>query len=282
MEPFLIDELGNPWDAKDPALRRHLMTSIDGERLLTVAVENLGWAKLFPQPRSFGIACRPAFLSDETLAAVLMAVYDARERTIRLDVLDKCWEHLVLPDRRSFVRLLSALVSGRRRSHWSKSRLIRSSSKKDCPLRLATRMAVLVGSMAAEAEDAKEALDAIFNGRWHICRVDRDNGDSIPVAIGRSFTPFNPSWSASGVGASIRSYADDAYGLWVAALHREVLASGRPVFDDVDAVVNFPRIGGTRLRYRRVTSPLTLRGGRRLVLGAAISDSSINLRELAS
>jgi hypothetical protein len=282
MDPYLIDELGIPWDAKGPALRRHLMTSIDGDRLCKVVVENLGWVKLSPQPRSFGVACRPAFLSDETLAAVLMAVYDAGERTIRLDVLDKSWEHLVLPDRRSFVRLLSALVSGRRRNHWSKARLIRSFSLRDCPLRLATKMAVLTASMASEPEEAREALDAIFHGRWHLCKIDSDNGHSIPLAIGRSFTPFNPGWCSSGVGVSICSYADDAYGLWVAAHHRDVLATGRPVFDDVDAVVTFPRIGETRLRYRRVTSPLTFRGGGRLVLGAAVTDSSVNLRELAS
>lgn len=283
MLSYLLDESGTKWSPTDPTLKSHLSTARDGEILVKFLIENLGWVKITEGPHSVRVACRPAFVSDQTLAALLIALYEAQPTTIGFDVFDANWEHLLLRDRRAFVRLISALVSGRRKAvNWQEPRLLSAEFEQaGHPLESAAQMGTIASRMAENPDQLREAFDAIFHGRWYLCAVDADNGHSYASAIGASFTPFNPSWSSNGEGESLCKYADDAYGLWIAAHHRHVLTLKQPVFDDIDAMVLFPRIGDTRLRYRRVTLPIKLRRGQELVLVAAVTDSRINLRKLA-
>lgn len=283
MTPYLIDEAGNKWIAGDPLLRTHLMAGCSQEALIRFAVENLGWVKVHERPRGLRIACRPGFLTDQSLAMLLMSVYDANPVTIALDVLDTNWEHLLIRDRQAFVRLLSGLVSGHRDMVVpSELRYLSApSSERNSALALPTKVATTCLRLANKPSDVHESLDVIFHGRWHICSLDTETGHSIAQAIGNSFTPFNPGWHDLGLNQSLCMYGDPGYGLWVAAHHRRIVATQQAVFDDVDAIVSFPRIGETRLRYRRISLPIDYDGGRSVVLSAAVSDSSVDLRQLA-
>ena len=96
--------------------------------------------------------------------------------------------------------------------------------------------------------------------------------------VGQGFTAFNPAWHQQATGPSLDRYADAAYGAWIASQRLTIAATRATVFDQVDAIVNFPRLGETRLRYARTTFPIALASGAEFVVSAAASDSAINLR----
>ena len=48
--------------------------------------------------------------------------------------------------------------------------------------------------------------------------------------------------------------------------------------ENVDAIVQWPRSGRTRMRYRRLILPLTTRDGGRIVVGGSLVDDRIDLR----
>jgi hypothetical protein len=102
--------------------------------------------------------------------------------------------------------------------------------------------------------------------------------DVVVDDVGRGFTLFNPAWHHQATGPTLGSYADVAYGDWIAAQRLEIASTRKTVFDQVDAIVNFPRLGETRLRYARATFPLALTNGAQYIVSAAASDSGINLR----
>ena len=131
-------------------------------------------------------------------------------------------------------------------------------------------------------ETLTQCLDSLFKGRWSLCELDTERCHTIVRYIGDSYTPFNPRWFSAARDSSLCAYGDDPYGLWVAKHHRSVLDGDVPVIDEVDAIVSFPRIGDARLRYSRLTAPVTMKNGRRLVLTAAVNSSGVDLRKIAS
>lgn len=279
MSLYLIDEDGEVRKPCDTATAVALLVPAVNAATVSYAVRNLGWVSISEDERAVLISCNPAFICDTSLAALLRAVYDAPTKTIVLKTFDGNWEHQVLRDRPTFVRIISALVAGRRRSPWSQRRLLSQlADSTGHPLAARAIAASLPTSRVNDSRALRSLLDPMFNGRWHISRVDGNSGHAIAVAIGSSFTPFNPAWSSTGEGQSLCAYADEAYGLWVANHYRLVERLAVPIFDDVDAIVKFPRIGDTRLRYRRMCLPFDQPSGNRLILSAAITDSRIDLR----
>lgn len=280
MSLYLIDDEGEVRRPSDPATAQELLVLATNAAAISFAVRNLGWVSIGEEVRALHVTCHPEFICDATLAALLRAVYEAPSKTIVLETFDGKWEHQVLRDRPTFVRIISALVAGRRRSRWGQQRLLsRLVEGNGHPLASSAVVAALAASRLGHPDELRHVLDPTFNGRWHISCLDNDTGHAIAVAIGTSFTPFNPGWSTTGEGQSLCAYADEAYGHWVADHHRMVERLAVPVFDDVDAVVRFPRIGDTRLRYRRMSLPFRRASGERLILSAAISDSRIDLRK---
>ena len=96
--------------------------------------------------------------------------------------------------------------------------------------------------------------------------------------VGQGFTLFNPQWHQQATGPSLDRYADANYGAWIAAQRQHIARTRATVFDQVDAIVRFPRLGETRLQYARATFPINLADGAQYIVSAAVSDSGINLR----
>lgn len=276
----LIDAKGHKWNPVDPRLGQYLRSSRDHHLLTRYAVENLGWILLQVEDRYARVSCRPAFVEEASLAATFLLLHEMDQTPIALDLYDTAWDHRIFRDLRTFSRFLSSLVAGRKGKLIERNECFLSCAQSEPEQDLAqpASLAAMVSRTANNVEELQVAFDKLFHGRWYACKIATDNGHSMAVAIGTSFTPFNPAWSVRGKGQSLCSYADDAYGNWIARHHRLIIEQDLPHFDQVDAIANFPRIGKTRLRYRRLTMPLPLRDGTRLILSAAVTDSRINLR----
>jgi hypothetical protein len=85
-------------------------------------------------------------------------------------------------------------------------------------------------------------------------------------------------WRANGVGVPLDELPDHNYGLWAAEAYRQAMAEGSPHIHDVDAIVKWPHVGRTRMRYRRVIVPIAAETEGDVMLGGSIIDNRIDLR----
>lgn len=279
--PFLITEHGETLPRDDRVVGASLHTRLRGAALADFAVKNLGWIEIVTARKAMLVRCRPAVTSDCAFAALLYHVWDNAHETVVLMARQDVWQHIILRNRDIFTRLLGSLIHGARApGFWSGDRLIcRAIDQRASPFGHVAAIARAVGEGAAQLEHVAPTFNQLFRSRWSICEPDAERGHTVVRALGDGYTPFNPRWFAQAKDTSLCAYADEDYGLWVAKTHRTASEQRRAIFDEVDAVVRFPRIGDTRLRYSRMTMPLVRPDGRRLVLSVALSDCAIELRQ---
>lgn len=280
MPSRLIDDKGQSWKAGDPALGKHLGTRLTGKALAEFTIRNMGWIGVDQSQRSLRIKCRPAFVAEAALVELLFLIHDQPEKSLALELLGDRSQHFVLRDRATFTRFLASLVSGPTNSGWPGARLLRvSRAERNSPFRRSAPIAQGLATSARAISDAVLPFQTLFRGRWSLYTLDGEMGHTKIHEIGNAYTPFNPRWLSTAKGQSLCGYADEAYGIWIAQRHRYALRRGRILFDDVDAVVSFPHVGSTRLRYSRATIPILRPDGQAFVLSAAVSDDSIDFRK---
>lgn len=64
----------------------------------------------------------------------------------------------------------------------------------------------------------------------------------------------------------------------MATPYRQVLSTGEPSLDDVDAVITWPQQPRIGYRYRRLVLPFEGNGDSTLLLGVTLVDPNIDLR----
>ncbi|MFV0296237.1 MAG: hypothetical protein ACK5JT_08980 [Hyphomicrobiaceae bacterium] len=274
----IIDDSGRIWLESDPALSMKLGSRLSGPQLTEYAILNLGFISVADDGRFIRTACRPRILEPSAVATAIHCVNDNLSATIRLDYFTNDWNHFIVRDREAFQRIMVALAYDATSSPTKEQFLRKRLSRRDSPLRDTVTAARRIFTEWNSIEDWRGPLNRLFKRRWTINELDHETGHTIVRGIGDRYTPLNPSWLASAVGKSVCGYADEGYGHWVAAHHREAFASGRPMFDEIDAILEFPYFGNARTRYSRLVLAVPTTNGVPLVLSAAVTDSRIDLR----
>ncbi len=281
MRSCFIDEDGNVLEANSERLATSLSTHLSGAALENYVVKNLGWLFFSQNNSNVRVRCRPSLVTDAALAELFDRLYQIESPTIAGDFLTTDWNHAIFGSRVKFARYLSAVVDGERKlqRHVNARLLKKSKPPESSKLFKAAHLAQKVLQETRDLNDARPALDQIFAGRWSM--FDVNTADTTLRALGGGYTPFNPLWLSGSPGQSLKSYGDHHYASWAAQHQCEAAATERVTFDDVDALVEFPSIGTTRLRYSRVLMPLKLDCDSPVVLSGAVTDGSINLRPYA-
>jgi hypothetical protein len=281
MRKELIDVHGTLWGADSDQLRASLGTHLRGQPLTDYLIRNLGWLSLVQTGSRILVSCRPALLSDASIAQLFQSLFQHQKPVVAISTLSASWNHTIFSDPNKFVRFLSAMVDGERKARNDAAfRLLRQSKfASSSKLWRGANLAQTVGQGGEKIFDAEPMFDQLFAGRWSLFVInDTDHPDTTVVAHGKGYTPFNPHWAANNAGQSLSNYGDPSYGRWVTAHQCEASASHKITFDDLDVLVDFDSIGSTRLRYSRALVPIRRPCGRRMVLSAAVTDGSINLR----
>jgi hypothetical protein len=245
----LIDDNGECWPLHATELRARLNVNLPDDSLIDYLLLNLGWIEVASGPGRASVRCRPRVVSDRGLASLLY----------------------MLP---GVATIIGGMQAGQQLPQ--QSLLNRRIAPTASPLFSAYSAVVPQLTGAIGLDEIKAPLDTAFGGRWCVCHVEAP--DVIVDRVGQGFTLFNPAWHQQALGPTLGAYADPAYGAWIASQRLEIATSRTTVFDQVDAIVHFPRLGETRLRYARATFPITLADGAQFIVSAAASDSAINLR----
>jgi hypothetical protein len=273
-----VDDAGEIWPLHGVELRARLNVTLSDASLTDYLLLNLGWIEVSTSPSRSSVRCRPRVITERGLASLLYLLCDAGAPRILLSVFGTDWQHSI----HRTVQGVSTIIGGMRPNaplapaQDRRPLISREIDPKNSPL--FTGFTGVIGQLSGSErlDDLTTPLNSAFSGRWCVCHVE--NKDVIIDHVGQGFTAFNPAWHQHATGLSLDRYADAAYGAWIASQRLEISATGKTVFDEVDAIVNFPRLGETRLRYTRATFPIALAGGAEFVVSAAASDSAINLR----
>lgn len=277
----IIDDAGEVVPCHEQILGRRLASSLSGPVLIDYAIMNLGWVEIGDGNDHFRIRCRPRLVNERTLGGLLYALHDTGASRISLSVFGADWQHSIHRASSDIAFIISGMSQGQTiaKSSSQHAWMRRQISSGDSPLQAGFRAFVAGTEKARSIDDLIAPLNAAFRGRWSIGHVEPSA--VIMDCVGPGFVPYNPHFFGNAAGANLDLYAEDGYGAWVSEIRHEVAHKQVVVFDDVDAVVRFPRLGETRLRYSRCIAPASLRNGISYVISASCVNSAINLRNQA-
>jgi hypothetical protein len=115
---------------------------------------------------------------------------------------------------------------------------------------------------------ARQELSAQFGGRWTLSELDTSNGQVVIRSMGEGYPLYDCAWTCEPLGRSFDEFPDPDYGRFVTESHREAFKGGRPVYDEIDALITWPRFGPLCTRYERMIVPF-FSGSRPLLLSAS-------------
>jgi hypothetical protein len=285
MSRWMIDDFGNMKPAGAAALAEIIgIPCPDAEddvaRLEDYAILNVGLVVVQDKGTSVRIKCRPAVLSPRAFSTLSHWLLEHPHVPALVEWFNETWDTEDAPDARTAVNLVSYIVELKQRAPVTPTDRIRAQPSVQAA-RHWQRVKASVGALTKGKPDGSayaRVLDPLFFGRWMVGEVDAGGGGIDFVACGTGYPVLDPFFSAREPTRTLDWIKDDQYRAWVVDGFIDVVKTGRPRFDDVDAIIDWPRFGYLRTRYWRVLVPLTESAGRWRVLSASGNDSGIDLR----
>ncbi len=280
MALLLIDDQGQIWDGASRTLRSSFDSPYSGGEFSDYAVTNLGFIATNAYGGSCQIRLRPSFVAPEAMRSLLHWLSSGRIDRIVLSWLDKDWHHELLRSRDTAIARVSELIEAARRTqpndflaHEVKAAQLPESTALGILLRYWERLSEPEGHASL-----MNLLNKALGNRYVLVQKDPQSAKMVFREFGGGLFNHYEAWRANGVGLPLEDLPDHNYGLWASEAYNTALAEGSPRIHDVDAIVRWPHVGRTRMRYRRVIVPIAGEGGDGLMLGGSIIDNRIDLR----
>jgi hypothetical protein len=280
LRTILFDDQGEMWDANSPHLAESLHASLYGEDLLKYVVRNLGFVAVTENSGSLRLRLRPSIVSQTALSGLLYWLHDQTIERVMISLLDGDWSHELVRTREGVVRRLLAHVKvnleDRRGDFLNRPR----------PLHALERSSPLRGLLDAwadcngkyDAERLRPVIEKAVNGRFVLVEASPSAPGLFIKDVGGGLTNTGKYWLSRSIGLRVEDQPDYAYGKWVAEPYRQVLNTGEPNLEDVDAVITWPGNPRRSYRYRRLVVPFNSAPDSTLLLGVTLVDPNIDLR----
>lgn len=276
----IIDADGAFWRAGDVRLEHKLGTDLPHDDLCDYAVRNLGYIAVQASGHIPRIRLRPGIVEPSALVALFYWMADGDYTCAAISWLDKAWSDEIVPGPANIRRRLGHLCD-RSRPAAHKRLLSRtlppSALERGTPLQIAYA-GWSIGKDITDLEVAAKRFDRLFKGRYTITSPSSDGNELIIRKVGSGYKSYDARYLRFAVGTQLEDVPDVQYGQWVADAHRNVHASAKPWCGEVDAIIDRPRQGAHRVRYRRLILPFSRHGGERLLVTASSLGRDIDLR----
>jgi hypothetical protein len=276
----IIDADGAFWRSNDIRLEHKLGTDLPHDDLCDYAVRNLGYIAVQaggPVPR---IRLRPQIVEPSALVGLFYWLADGRHTCAAISWLDKTWSDEIVPGEANIRRRLGHLCDRSRpaaRQRLLSRTLQPSALRRGTALHTAYRNWVVCKEIT-DVDAAAERFDRLFSGRYTMTSPSSDGGELIIRKVGSGYKSYDARYLRHAVGTQLQDVPDVSYGQWVADAHRDVHASAKPWFGEVDAIIERSRQSAHRVRYRRLILPFSRPGGERLLVSASCLGRDIDLR----
>lgn len=280
MALLLIDDQGQIWDGASRTLRSSFDSPYSGGEFSDYAVTNLGFIATNAYGGSCQIRLRPSFVAPDALRSLLHWLSSGRIDRIVLSWLDKDWHHELLRSRETAVARVSELVEAASRTQ-PNDFLAHEINAGQLPENTALGILLRYWDRLSEPEGHASLMNLLNKalGNRYV-RVQKDHATAKMVfrEFGGGLFNHYEAWRSHGVGVPLEDLPDHNYGRWASQAYYQVLTDGSPRIHDVDAIVRWPHVGRTRMRYRRVIVPISGSAEEGLMLGGSIIDNRIDLR----
>ena len=118
---------------------------------------------------------------------------------------------------------------------------------------LADLMRVWTGdAVLVEGDRLNQAVSRLLGGRFALRQPHSGDSALLIRDWGSAYGSFDRRWVAMSRGLRFEDQPDDRYASAAVRGYQEVARIGRPMLDDVDAIITRPVRGRTRIRYRRL------------------------------
>lgn len=280
MALLLIDDQGQIWDGASRTLRASFDSPYSGGEFSDYAVINLGFIAANAYSGSCQIRLRPSFVAASATQSLLHWLSSGRIDRIVLSWLDKDWHHELLRSRDTAVARVRELIGAA--SHTQPNDFIANEvTAAQLPENTALGILLRYWERLSEPEGRPSLMDLLnkaLGNRYVLVQRAPDNGKLVFRKFGGGLFNHYDAWRANGVGVPLEDLPDSNYGRWASEAYHNVLSERLPRIHDVDAIVRWPHVGRTRMRYRRVIVPISSEIGEDVMLGGSIIDNRIDLR----
>jgi hypothetical protein len=278
---YLIDAEGEltPWPFS--SIRSALHCTADVNAFATHAISNLGFIYLTGRQHGLVLSLRPKVVSLRALIAAVYLLSDLPQHRIVLASLSDGWNHRFF---RNPSELTLELFAELRQRETTDSNFLRRKRSVDDIAKKSIFADLMRAWVSAGAVFDHEFLDTIahcmLRGRFALLKPQRDGHTLIIEDWGHSYGSFDKRWLSMSRGLRFEDQPDFRYALAAVDAYHEVLRSGRPLLDEIDAIVSHPQLGPRRLQYRRFILPIRAPTGEPLLLSTSLTDPNIDLRPL--
>ncbi len=280
MRSVVFDDQGEMWDGASRKLPDILQGCLAGTEALSYSIKNLGYVVVSESNGSVRVRLRPAVVSPIAFSALCYYLAESTPDRILVSCLESNWTHKLFGSLQGAIRyMLDVLpVIDSDRSHDFKSRN-RSIDRIESTNPLVALFKLWLDSRGPIDHDRLERLvrDGL-HGRYVIVQTGRSRADVFLREVGRGFLSYDDQWLSRSKGLRVEDQPDYFYGKWVAEAYRMTTGNGAPRLEDVDAIINKPGAGRSRVRYTRLIVPLQMPSGSDCLLGASLIDPAIDLR----
>ncbi len=280
MALLLIDDQGHIWDGASRTLRASFDSPYSGGEFSDYAVTNLGFVAANAYGDSCQIRLRPSFVSQKTYESLLNWLNNSRIDRIVLSWLDKEWHHELLKSREIAATRVTDLreFTTRMQPHDFLAHRVTANQLPE-----STALGILLRYWDRLSEPGGQTslmnlINKALGNRYVLVQEDPQSSKLVFREFGGGLFNHYGAWRSSGVGSPLDELPDRPYGRWIADAYHAALADHEPRIDDVDAIVEWPHVGRTRMRYRRIIVPFNNDAGEASILGGSIIDNRIDLR----
>jgi hypothetical protein len=275
-----FDDHGQLFDAHDIGLKHTLGVAEATPKILSFAVENMGFIALLDHVRRVDIQLRPRVIGSKTAGALCYWLMTGPDVPVRM-----CWhneDHWVISycvSARAAVEHFSLLLN-RPMQTVLKERLlaIDSVEAKENWLRFEPSLMRTLEAGTVTTQTLSH-LDNSFGQRWSVVEVDRSNSNIIVTHKGRAAPQVDPVF-CSGRGFNLREVHDADYQSSLESVFVGVAKTGRRVFQHYDAIIEHPTMGQVRTQGWRAIVPIKCSELSCQLVSVTGQDSSINLRRV--
>jgi hypothetical protein len=234
-------------------------------------VENLGFVLVGTRPRRTFVRLRPRFVTGGTVTALWYWLHEHADRPCSVRWLaDDVWRDELIFGFCPTMRLIEALCEATvPPQHDPPDRLKRhrlDDAERSFRVDLPDVRDVVCGM--PESGRLRRELSLRFGGRWTLSELDTSTGQVVVRSMGEGYPLYDCAWTCEPLGRSFDEFPDAAYGRFVTRSHREAFEAARPIHEEIDALINWPRFGLLRTRYERVIAPF-FSGSRPLLLSVS-------------
>ncbi|MGI9478805.1 MAG: hypothetical protein ACR2PI_19040 [Hyphomicrobiaceae bacterium] len=277
-----IDTHGLPWNGDSQAFADEF--SIKGNlsgQTRQFLIRQAGICAATVQERFVTLEFVPALTSLDACLSIMKVLEKYRPERVGLSWYDKTWNYEITRGWKAAQKRVSALTVTNRsepEARYLSTTQDLAELPRDNPLaQVFAHWRERSGEFKPSSDEAR--LSDSTNGRYFVVnRAGNASGLKFSHA-GPGWHAFGDGWGARMVGRDVAHQPDLNYGKWCAQCFRHAIEIEQPQITFNDVLVRVPRNSTQkRIRYQRLTLPITAPSGTRRLLSATLLDNRIDLR----